>query len=37
MAANGHVDSIGDHNSTAAYEHGVQVVDEEKQFKYVPP
>ncbi|KAL2001706.1 hypothetical protein VTN02DRAFT_1374 [Thermoascus thermophilus] len=32
MATNGHFASLGDHNDTAAYEHGVQVVDEQKEF-----
>lgn len=27
--------SVGDSNDTTSYEHGVQVVDEEKDFKYV--
>lgn len=34
MATNGHFASIGDHNEKAAYEHGVQVIDEAKEFKY---
>lgn len=34
MATNGHFASIGDHSDKAAYEHGVQVVDENKEFKY---
>lgn len=32
MATNGHFSSVGDANAT--YEHGVQVIDEEKEFKY---
>ena len=38
MAVNGHFASAGQ-NGTANFEHGVQVIDEEKEFKYVatPP
>ena len=36
MAVNGHFSSVGDAGG-ADYEHGVQVVDEEKEFKYSPP
>ncbi|KKA19276.1 Protein sey1 [Rasamsonia emersonii CBS 393.64] len=32
VGTNGHFASIGDHNDPAAYEHGVQVIDEDKQF-----
>lgn len=32
--ANGHFAAVGDHNDMASYEHGVQVVDENKEFKY---
>ncbi len=35
MAANGHFASIGDGRDEADHQHGVQVVDEEKEFKYV--
>lgn len=35
VGTNGHFASIGDHNDPAAYEHGVQVIDEDKQFKSV--
>lgn len=34
MATNGHFASVGDQNDKTAYEHGVQVVDENKEFKY---
>ena len=34
IMANGHFATIGDHADTAAYEHGVQVIDENKEFKY---
>ena len=38
MSTNGHFASIGDRsNKAASYEHGVQVVDEEKDFKYTLP
>lgn len=36
MATNGHFASIGDHSDKAAYANGVQVVDENKEFKYAP-
>lgn len=32
---NGHLASVGDAPARANYEHGVQVIDEEKEFKYV--
>lgn len=35
MAVNGHFASTGQ-NGTANFENGVQVVDEDKEFKYVP-
>jgi hypothetical protein len=35
MAVNGHFASMGQ-NGTANFENGVQVIDEEKEFKYVP-
>lgn len=34
MAVNGHFASVGQ-NGTANFEHGVQVIDEDKEFKYV--
>jgi hypothetical protein len=34
MPVNGHFASVGQ-NGTANFEHGVQVIDEEKEFKYV--
>lgn len=33
---NGHFSSVGDEPSKAHYEHGVQVIDGDKEFKYVP-
>jgi hypothetical protein len=36
MAVNGHFSSVGD-TGVADYEHGVQVIDEEKEFKYSLP
>lgn len=33
---NGHFSAIGDQPDAGGYDHGVQVVDEEKEFKYVP-
>lgn len=35
MATNGHFASIGVDNDKTAYEHGVQVIDVNKEFKYV--
>lgn len=35
MAVNGHFASVGQ-NGTANFENGVQVIDEEKEFKYGP-
>lgn len=35
MAVNGHFASVGQ-NGTANFENGVQVIDEDKEFKYVP-
>lgn len=40
MATNGHFAPIGsDSSDKTTYEHGVQVIDENKEFKYVslPP
>lgn len=34
MAVNGHFASVGQ-NGHANFEHGVQVIDEDKEFKYV--
>ena len=34
MAVNGHFASVGQ-NGSANFEHGVQVIDEDKEFKYV--
>ena len=30
---NGHFAAIGDHADSTAYKHGVQVIDENKEFK----
>lgn len=30
---NGHFSAVGDKSADAKYEHGVQVIDEEKEFK----
>ena len=35
MAVNGHFASVGQ-NGAANFEHGVQVIDEDKEFKCVP-
>lgn len=35
MDSNGHLASVGTASDKAAYEHGVQVIDENKEFKYV--
>lgn len=35
MDSNGHLASVGSASDKAAYEHGVQVIDENKEFKYV--
>lgn len=32
---NGHFAAVGGDSDKAAYEHGVQVIDENKEFKYV--
>ena len=32
---NGHFSAVGETPAAGEYEHGVQVVDEEKEFKYV--
>lgn len=34
MVANGHFAGSGDGQDSSGYEHGVQVIDEEKEFKY---
>lgn len=34
---NGHFSSVGDEPSKAHYEHGIQVIDGDKEFKYAPP
>lgn len=35
MEVNGHFASVGQ-NGKADFEHGIQVIDEDKEFKYVP-
>ena len=32
--ANGHFATVADQGDAASYEHGVQVIDEDKEFKY---
>lgn len=32
---NGHFSAVGDKPDDSKYEHGVQVIDEDKEFKYV--
>jgi hypothetical protein len=34
MTMNGHFASVGDAPANQQYEHGIQVIDEEKEFKY---
>jgi hypothetical protein len=34
--ANGHFATIGDSSDVTSYEHGVQVIDGDKEFKYDP-
>jgi hypothetical protein len=36
MTMNGHFAAVGDAPTKAQYEHGIQVIDEEKEFKYAP-
>lgn len=33
---NGHFAAVGDEPQPGTYEHGVQVIDEDKDFKYAP-
>lgn len=35
MMMNAHFASVGDNAASEAYEHGIQVIDEDKIFKYV--
>ena len=35
MTMNGHFAAVGDAPAKGQYEHGIQVIDEEKEFKYV--
>lgn len=37
MMMNAHFANVGEDASKEAYEHGVQVIDEDKVFKCVPP
>ena len=34
---NGHMAGVGDQPTSGSFEHGVQVIDEDKEFKYVHP
>jgi len=36
MTVNGHFAAVGDAPTEQRYEHGIQVIDEEKEFKYAP-
>lgn len=36
MTMNGHFAGVGDAPTKEQYEHGIQVIDEEKEFKYNP-
>jgi hypothetical protein len=33
---NGHFAAVGDGPTAGQYEHGIQVIDEDKQYKFVP-
>ena len=35
MTMNGHFAGVGDAPTKEQYEHGIQVIDEDKEFKYV--
>jgi len=35
MTMNGHFAGVGDAPTKEQYEHGIQVIDEEKEFKYM--
>jgi hypothetical protein len=37
MTMNGHFAGVGDAPTKEQYEHGIQVIDEEKEFKYMQP
>jgi hypothetical protein len=37
MTMNGHFAGVGDAPTKEQYEHGIQVIDDEKEFKCVPP
>lgn len=34
---NGHFASVGEHAARQQYEHGIQVINEDKEFKYARP
>jgi hypothetical protein len=34
---NGHFAAVGEGPAAQQYEHGIQVIDDEKAFKFVPP
>jgi hypothetical protein len=34
---NGHFSAVGDAPTKEQYEHGIQVIDDEKEYKYAPP
>ena len=35
MAMNGHFASVGQNGQNGSFENGIQVIDEDKEFKYV--
>jgi hypothetical protein len=37
MTMNGHFAGVGDAPTNEQYEHGIQVIDDEKEFKYALP
>ena len=37
MEVNGHFESAHQNGKVADFEHGVQIIDEDKEFKYAPP
>jgi hypothetical protein len=37
MTMNGHFASVGDEPTTEQYDNGIQVIDEDKEFKYGGP
>jgi hypothetical protein len=36
LMMNAHIPGVGEDAPMEAYEHGIQVIDEDKMFKYVP-